>query len=118
MILCGAAHDRLVASNGESFFHDHFRRGLPTSIEELEWGSPMIMGIAELAPPPGVRVHSIIAVRPDSPPGVRTDGLVTYDMPYVARAETERVVATGHLCQDHPEVIGEVRRVLAEHAKF
>ena len=113
-----AAHQRLVASNGEGFFRDHFRKALPTSIEELEWGSPMITGLAELAPPPGVRVHSIIAVRPESPPGDRTDGLVTYDIAHVAGAETERMVATGHLCQDHPEVIGEVRRILTEHAKF
>ena len=47
-----AAHRRLVASNGEGFFRDHFRKALPTSIEELEWGSPMITGLAELAPPP------------------------------------------------------------------
>jgi pimeloyl-ACP methyl ester carboxylesterase len=113
-----AAHQRLVASNGEGFFRDHFRKALPTSIEELEWGSPMITGLAELAPPPGMRVHSIIAVRPESPPGDRTDGLVTYDSAHVAGAETERMVATGHLCQDHPEVIGEVRRILTEHAKF
>ena len=29
---------------------------------------------------------------------------------------SEKVVATGHLCQDHPEVIAEVRRILAEHS--
>ena len=113
-----AAHRRLIASNGEGFFRDRFRKALPTSIEELEWGSPMITGLAGLAPPPGVRVHSIIAVRPGSPPGDRTDGLVTYDSAQVAGAETERIVATGHMCQDHPEVINEVRRVLTDHAKF
>ncbi|SIO65232.1 Alpha/beta hydrolase family protein [Singulisphaera sp. GP187] len=113
-----AAHRRLVESNGDGFFRDHFRKALPTSIEELEWGSPLITGHAELAPPPSVRVHSIIAVRPESPRGDRTDGLVTYESAHVAGAETERVIATGHLCQDHPEVIGEVRRILAEHAKF
>ena len=111
-----AAHQRLLASNGEGFFHDHFRKALPTSIEELEWGSPMIMGLAELVPPPGVRVHSVIAVLPNLPPGDRTDGLVTYDSAHVAGVATETVVATGHLCQDHPEVIGEVRRILTEHA--
>ena len=65
-----------------------------------------------------MKVHSIIAVRPESPAGDRTDGLVTYDSAHVAGVDSEKIVATGHLCQDHPEVIGEVRRILAEHAKF
>ena len=43
---------------------------------------------------------------------------MTYDSAHVTGAETERMVATGHLCQDHPEVIGEVRWILTEHAKF
>jgi pimeloyl-ACP methyl ester carboxylesterase len=111
------AQDRLVLINGPTFFRDHFRKALPTSIEELEWGSPMISGLAELSPAPAVKVHSIIAVLGDSPPGDRTDGLVTYDSAHVEGVVSEKVVATGHLCQDHPEVIGEVRRILAEHSK-
>ena len=34
----------------------------------------------------------------------------------VAGVASEKVVSAGHLCQDHPEVIGEVRRILSEHA--
>ena len=57
-------------------------------------------------------MHSIIAVRPETARRVRTDGLVTYDSAHLADAASERVVAAGHLCQDHPDVIREVRRIL------
>jgi pimeloyl-ACP methyl ester carboxylesterase len=111
-----AAHDRLVARNPPNFFHEYFRKGLPTSIDELEWGSPILSGLKELAHSPELKVHSIIAVRPDSPPGHRTDGLVTYESAHVEGVASEKVVSAGHLCQEHAEVVGEVRRILAEHA--
>ena len=57
-----------------------------------------------------------VAVRPDSPPDQRTDGLVSYESAHVAGAASEKIVSAGHLCQDNLEVIGEVRRILAEHA--
>ena len=63
-----AAHHRLVAQNPPDFFREPFRRGLPSSIDELEWDSPILTGLSELAHPPALKVHSIIAVRPDSPP--------------------------------------------------
>ena len=72
-------------------------------------------GGLELAHPPALRVHTIIAVRPDSPPGHRTDGLVSYESARVAGATSEKLVTAGHLCQDRSEVISEVRRILLEH---
>jgi pimeloyl-ACP methyl ester carboxylesterase len=111
-----AAHRRLVAQNPPKFFREHFRKGVPSSIDELEWGSPILTGLSELAHSPALKVHSIIAVRPDSPPDHRTDGLVSYESAHVAGVTSEKVVSAGHLCQDHLEVIGEVRRILAEHA--
>ena len=111
-----AAHHRLVAENPPDFFREPFRKGLPSSIDELEWDSPILTGLSELAHPPALKVHSIIAVRPDSPAGHRTDGVVSYESAHVAGAASEKLVTAGHLCQDHPEVIGEVRRILLEHA--
>jgi pimeloyl-ACP methyl ester carboxylesterase len=111
-----ATHNRLVAQNPPDFFHEHFRKGLPSSIDELEWGSPILAGLAELTHSPAQKVHSIIAVRPDAPPDHRTDGLVAYESAHVADVASEKVVSTGHLCQDHRDVIAEVRRILAEHA--
>jgi pimeloyl-ACP methyl ester carboxylesterase len=111
-----ASHDRLVAGNPPTFFHEHFRRSLPTSIEELEWGSPLLTGLAALPVVPTIRAHSIIAVRPNAPPTLRTDGLVAYESAYIDGVASEKVVAARHLCQDHPDVIAEVRRILSEHA--
>jgi len=111
-----AAHRRLVAENPPDFFREPFRRGLPSSIDELGWDSPILTALSELAHPPALKVHSIIAVRPDSPPGHRTDGVVSYESAHVAGAASEELVSAGHLCQDHPEVISQVRRILLEHA--
>jgi pimeloyl-ACP methyl ester carboxylesterase len=110
-----AAHGRLVAQNPPDFFREYFRRGIPSSIDELEWGSPILTGLAELAHPSALRVHSIIAVRPDSPPDQRTDGLVSYESAHLAGAASEKIVSAGHFCQDHQQVIAEVRRILFEH---
>ena len=109
------AHHRLVAANPPGFFNEPFRTGVPNSIDELQWDSQILRGLSELAHPPALKVHTIIAVRPDSPPGLRTDGLVSYESAQVAGAASEKVVAAGHFCQDRPEVISEVRRILREH---
>jgi pimeloyl-ACP methyl ester carboxylesterase len=111
-----ATHHRLVANNPPNFFRAHFRKSLPTSVDELEWGSPILTGLWELSHPPAMKVHSIIAVRPDSPPEHRTDGLVTYESAHIAGVASEKIVSAGHLCQDNAEVINEVRRILSEHA--
>jgi hypothetical protein len=105
----------LVAENPPDFFREPFRKVLPSSIDELEWESPILTALSELAHPPSLSVHSIIAVRPGSPPGHPTDGLVSYESAHVAGAASEKLVSAGHLCQDCPEVIGEVRRILHEH---
>ena len=111
-----AAHHRLITNNPPDFFREPFRKGLPSSIDELEWSSPILTGLSELAHPPALKVHSIIAVRPGSPPEHRTDGVVSYESAHVAGAASEVQVSAGHLCQDHPEVMGEMRRILLEHA--
>jgi pimeloyl-ACP methyl ester carboxylesterase len=111
-----AAHDRLVSRNGPTFFREHFRKSLPTSIDELERGSPILSGLIELSSPAAVKAHSIVAVRPGAAGTERTDGLVTYESAHLAGVASERIVRAGHLCQDHPEVIEEVGRILGEHA--
>jgi pimeloyl-ACP methyl ester carboxylesterase len=113
--LC-ATHHRLVADNPPNFFREHFRRGLPTSIDELEWGSPLVTGLSAVPVAPAITAHSIIAVRPGLRPSAPTDGLVSLDSAHIDGVASEKVVAAGHLCQENPEVIAEVRRILAEHA--
>jgi hypothetical protein len=108
-----AAHHRLVAENPPDFFREHFRKSVPSSIEELQWDSPILRGLSAISHPRAVTVHSIIAVRPDSPSDQRNDGLVSYESAHIAAATSEKLVAARHLCQGHPEVIAEVRRILS-----
>jgi pimeloyl-ACP methyl ester carboxylesterase len=111
-----AAHARLLAQNPPTFFTEAFRAGLPTSIEELQWDSPTLVSLSGLACLPTLKIHSIIAVRPGSPANHRTDGLVPYDSAHLAGATSEKIISGGHLCQDYPDVINEVGRILTEHA--
>jgi pimeloyl-ACP methyl ester carboxylesterase len=110
-----ACFERLVARNGPSFFHERLRKGLPTSIDELEWGSPVLTALSELRLPAEVKVHSIIADRRDPPATGGGDGLVPYDSAHLDGVASESLVSSGHLCQDNPAVIREVRRILVEH---
>ena len=94
---------------------ERLRQGLPTSIDELEWGSPVLTGLSELGLAPGVAAHSVIADRRDPPRAGGGDGLVPYDSAHLDGVASEVLVSSGHLCQGHPAVIAEVRRILAEH---
>ena len=40
-----ASYSRLIARNRPDFFKPFFREGLPTSIDDLEWQSPLLMGL-------------------------------------------------------------------------
>jgi pimeloyl-ACP methyl ester carboxylesterase len=110
-----ASFARLIARNGPEFFNERVRNGLPTSIDELEPGSPILTGLGELGLAAEVKAHSIIADRRDPPRAGGGDGLVAYDSAHLDEVASETLVSSGHLCQDHPAVIREVQRILAEH---
>src|SRR5262249_1243150 len=56
-----ASFGRLRARNGPAFFSKRLREGLPTSIDELEWGSPILTGLSDLKLAHDVAAHSVIA---------------------------------------------------------
>jgi hypothetical protein len=109
------SYGRLLARNGPDFFTERFRRGLPTSIDELEWQSPMLMGLDELGLASSIKAHSIIADMRNTPGAGGSDGLVPYESAHLDGVASELLVSSGHLCQDHPGVVSEVRRILVEH---
>ncbi len=111
-----ASYKRLIEHNRPDFFTERFRRGLPTSVDELEWQSPILVGLEELRLGPSIMAHSIIADRGDPPKAGGSDGIVPYESAHIDGAASELLVSSGHLCQDRPAVIGEVRRILVEHA--
>jgi pimeloyl-ACP methyl ester carboxylesterase len=109
-----ASYGRLLARNGPVFFTEQFRKGLPTSIDELEWRSPILAGLAELGLAPTVKAHSIIADRRDPPRAGGSDGLVPYESSHIDGVASEVLVSSGHLCQGHRELIRAVGRILAD----
>ena len=113
-----SAHDRLVARNNPGFFKDDFRKGLPTSIEELEWETPFLRSLRDLAAAPDVKFHSIIAVRGDVCRRRTRRWAGQLCKAHLEGASSEVVISAGHLCQDHPDAIREVRRVLLEHRGY
>jgi hypothetical protein len=85
---------------------------VPSSIEELEWEAPLLRSLRDLPVAPLVKLHSIIAVRPDGLTAERSDGLVSYASAHLETANSEVVVSASHMCQNRPEVIREVQQVL------
>jgi pimeloyl-ACP methyl ester carboxylesterase len=110
-----ASYHRLIARNPHDFFTERFRKGLPTSLDELEWHSPILVGLEKAGLAPSVKAHSIIADHRDPPAAGGSDGIVPYESAHIDGATSELLVSSGHLCQDHPAVIAEVRRILLEH---
>ena len=65
-----------------------------------------------------IPAHSIIAVKNNFRDVLTgNDGVVEYKSAHVTYAESEFVVRSFHSCQDRPETIEEVRRILHEHLK-
>jgi hypothetical protein len=92
-------------------------RGVPTSLDGMSPKNPLLIALAEIPPAPGVKAHSIIAVKGDGPIEEGDDGVVKYRSAHLDYAASELVVRSGHTCQDKPATIEEVRRILLEHLK-
>jgi pimeloyl-ACP methyl ester carboxylesterase len=86
-----------------------------TSIDSMSTDNPGLLAIADLPFPPGVKGHSIIAVKGKEKPPEGDDGVVAYTSAHIEGVESELVVPYGHSCQMEPIVIEEVRRILIEH---
>ncbi|MBV8558133.1 MAG: alpha/beta fold hydrolase [Planctomycetaceae bacterium] len=108
-------HATILESNGPDFFLNTFREGLPTSVDELTWEHPRLLALCDLGIDPAVNYHSIIADSRDPPRDGGTDGVVPYASAHLDGAVSELLVHGGHLCQAHPLVIRECRRILTEH---
>jgi pimeloyl-ACP methyl ester carboxylesterase len=109
------AYETVLESNGHDFFLNTFREGLPTSVDQLTWEHPRLLALCDLGIDLAVNYHSIIADRRDPPRDGGTDGVVPYASAHLDGAASEVLVHGGHLCQDHPLVIRECRRILTEH---
>jgi hypothetical protein len=87
-----------------------------TSIDGMAPKSPVMLALAGIPVATNVPAHSIIAVKGKYPePQTGNDGVVEYTSAHVDYAQSEFVVRSFHSCQDRPETIEEVRRILHEH---
>ncbi len=107
----GDLRRRLLGYNAAEFFEAGFRSSSPTSVGELEEGSPLLTALGELGIDLLVDFHSIIPSR-----GRRTgDEIAPLGSAHVEGAASELLVSTEHACLEEREVIRETARILAEH---
>jgi hypothetical protein len=90
-------------------------RGVPTSLDSMSPRNPVQLALAEIPLAPGIKGHSIIAVKGGGDFHKGKDGLVAYDSAHVDYVESELIVRGPHSCQNMPPTIEEVRRILHEH---
>jgi len=64
----------------------------------------------------GVRAHSIVAVEGEGLPEEGGDGVVAYRSAHLEGVPTS-VVRASHSCQDKPETIEVMRKILTEHLR-
>ena len=89
---------------------------IPTSIDNMSPGNTFIQTLASIPVASGVTVNSIIAVKGDGPVETGDDGVVQYASAHIDGVESEFVVRSTHSTQANPHTVGEVRRILLEHA--
>ena len=100
---------------------------VPTSIDELAPGSPVLVALREKRRPAGVHYHSIVGVTAEPSNVVEAwvtgidahvpgDGVVPYQSAHLGDAESEVIVPADHMhVHHHPRAILELRRILLEH---
>ncbi len=107
----------VLAQNGPDFFNPEVRTGgLPSSIDELRRDNRLLLTLTQMKARPGVEVHSVIGQKdPGVPIEQGSDSVVPYASSHLDWARSELVVRGDHSCQDTPETIRELRRILYLH---
>lgn len=88
---------------------------VPSSLDGMSPRNKWLLELAEIPTAPSVKAHSIVALKERENPPDGGDGVVRYSSAHVPYVESEFIVRSGHSCQDKPEVIEEVRRILLCH---
>lgn len=104
----------VAASSGDDKLNRVLQRP-PTAADNMNPSNPGLKVIASIPVPKSVRAHSIIAVDGDGPVEEGDDGVVAYKSAHIDEAVSEKIIRWGHSCQDQPEAIEEIRRILMEH---
>jgi pimeloyl-ACP methyl ester carboxylesterase len=110
------ARNTLLAQNEPDFFVPGFRGEYPTAVGELAPGNPLLTALCDLEIDPSVHTHSIIFDLRQPPVAGAGDGIVPYSSSHLESADSEVLVHAHHISLNSPEVIGEARRILRDHA--
>ena len=92
-----------------------YEQRVPTSVDGMSPTNPWLLALADLPVAPGVKAHSIIAIKGGDKPPAGGDGVVKYKSAHVDYVESECIVRSNHSCQGKPATIEEIRRILLEH---
>jgi pimeloyl-ACP methyl ester carboxylesterase len=109
------AHRTLIAENPPHFFTADFLKGVPSSIDGLTFENPYLLTIDRLPRAPHVTAHSIIGKLGDGPLEASSDGVVPYSSSHLDWVASETIINRMHFCQDDPQTIEELRRILSLH---
>ena len=109
--------ESIEEANGPEVFQPTYRDRMLSSIDNLEWDSPVLKTLATLPLAPGVPYHSIVGnVTRRGDLDRVTDGIVNYSSAHFDGSESELMVPYFHtLCTTKPEPIAEVQRILHLH---
>ena len=109
--------ESIEEANGPEVFQPTYRDRMLSSIDNLEWDSPVLKTLATLPLAPGVPYHSIVGnVTRRGDLDRVTDGIVNYSSAHFDGSESELMVPYFHtLCTTKPEPIAEVQRILYLH---
>jgi hypothetical protein len=107
----------LVRDNPDDF-SDELTRRFPTSIDLLEPSSPLLNAAAKLPYRPGVALHTVVGEGRYTVGSGPSDGVVPVNSARLAGSSSEKFVESSHSSLPRNEqVIVEVLRILAEHAR-
>jgi pimeloyl-ACP methyl ester carboxylesterase len=95
-----------------------FRSKMLTSLDSMSPQNPLLGVLYDMPVAPGVKTHSIIAIKGKGETATGNDGVVEYTSAYQEGVASEFIVRAGHSCQGHPLTIEEVRRILLSHLAF
>jgi hypothetical protein len=96
--------------------HRHLNR-MPVSVDSLSPENPFVCAINNVPIQTGIPYHVIAGDRGRGDAPKSSDGLVPYWSSHLPGAVSEKIVASHHNAQQHPDAYAEVLRILKLHTK-
>lgn len=118
--ILGSTFDLIQGDTADNpMMKEFLKKGIPSSIENLNPESRFVKTSTQLELKPGLHVHSIVGNRDGRPltDPKCSDGVVPYTSAHLPNVESELVVNADHGAHAKAEAIAEIRRILHLHLK-